>query len=107
MRPEIRALIASTVIVVVYPIVVLVITWPLGVLWGGQYASEVSRALIMPLDLPALIMRSFYPNALNGLRYQIDLIILILGSFIAFNAILYYVPIRLVLEWRESKQKLR
>ena len=61
----------------------------------------------MPLDLPALIMRSFYPNALNVMRYQVDLIILMLGWFIAFNAILYYVPIRLVLEWREGKQKLR
>lgn len=108
MRPEIRALIASTIIVVGYPIVVLIVFTPIGVLMGGRSANPLLDALWMPLDFPGFVMRCLHPSELVGLgRVPIELMLSVLGWFFAFNTVLYYLPVRLFLQWRDGKQKLR
>ncbi|MEQ1764384.1 MAG: hypothetical protein ABL984_14740 [Pyrinomonadaceae bacterium] len=107
MKPILRSLTISGVIVVVYPIVVLAVVWPLGVLWGGPYANTVANALLMPLDLPGFIMRSLFSSEhFTYGRMPIEQSILMLGWFIAFNVVLYYIPIRLFIRWRDQARKL-
>jgi hypothetical protein len=107
MKPIPRALVISTIVVVVYPIVVLAVVLPLVVLWSGRFVTAVSNALMMPLDLPSFIMRSIHPSTYLDGRFRIELTIMLLCWYIVFNLVLYYVPIRLFLQWREQKIRLR
>ncbi|HQU93529.1 MAG TPA: hypothetical protein PLK77_14585 [Pyrinomonadaceae bacterium] len=103
MRPILKSLIISTTIVVGYPIVVMVVLAPFGILWGGPYIDRALSALMIPMGLPLFIMDSLYPS---GLLPRTP-VLFVLVWFIAFNATLYYVPVRLLLEWRERKTRLR
>ncbi len=106
MKPILKSLLISTVIVVGYPFVVLGVAGPLAFLWGAPYSNSVSNSLLMPLGLPTFIMHSLYPSAHLFGRMPIELSILLLGWFIAFNVVIYCIPIRMLVEWRERKSRL-
>lgn len=106
MRPILRAITISTVIVVVYPFVVFAIVWTLTVLFGGPFGNSAGKALMMPLELPVFVMRLLNGSRDLGGRMPIELMVLMLGWFIASNAAIYYIPIRLFLQLREGNQKL-
>ena len=107
MRPILRAITISTVIVVVYPFVVTAFGMSLHLLVGWPFASTAYKALMMPLELPVFVMRLLNGSRDLGGRMPIEVVLLMLGWFIASNAAIYYLPVRLCLEWRERNQKLR
>ena len=108
MKPILKALTISTVVVVGYPIVVFAVLVPFAVVELSPYQARVAlNALWMPLELPTFIMCSLYPSEhLVYGRTPIEQTLLVLGWFVTFNTVLYYTPIRLFLQWRERKQNL-
>jgi len=107
MKQVLKSLTISTAIVVGYPIVVFAVLAPFAGLWLTPYQTRLALdALYMPLALPTFIVRSFWPaESITHGRIPIEQTILMLGWFIAFNSVLYYVPIRLILQWREQKTR--
>lgn len=81
----------------------MIVLAPFAILWGGPYIDRALKAMMLPMRLPFQIMDFLYPNA-PILRRPV---LFILVWFFAFNATIYYVPIRLFLQWREGKLKLR
>ena len=108
MKPVLKSLVISTVVVVGYPIVVFAIICPFaGVLLSPLRADALLNYLWMPLDLPGFTMRSLHPSEHVSLgRVPIEHTLLVLSWFIAFNAVIYYIPIRMFVEWREQKSRL-
>lgn len=103
MNPVLKSLLISTVLVIAYPIAVLVVLTVLGILSGGASKGQALEALMMPMSLPRFVMRSLHPFGAIPSRPVMFLLVWV----IAFNATLYYVPVRLFLEWREQKIRLR
>ena len=106
MRPILRALTISTVIVVVYPFVVTAFGMSLHLLFGWPFASTAYQALMMPLELPVFVMRLVNGSRDLGGRMPIEVLLLVIGWYFASTAAIYYVPVRLFLQWREGYQKL-
>jgi hypothetical protein len=107
MRPILRAITISTVIVVVYPFVVVALVWPLAALWGGPFGNTAYKALMMPLELPVFVMRLLNGSRDLGGRMPIEVLLLVFGWYFASNAAIYYLPVRLFLQWSEGRQRLR
>lgn len=76
---------------------------PFSIYRGGPYITPALNALMVPLGLPDLIMDSLYPFSHIHSRPFMFIIV----WFIAFNATLYYIPVRLLFEWREGSPRLR
>ena len=107
MRPILRALTISTVIVVVYPFVVTTLGMSFHLLFGWPSGSTAYKALMMPLELPVFAMRLINGSRDLGGRMPIEVLVLMLGWFIASNAAIYYLPVRLFLQWHDNSQELR
>jgi hypothetical protein len=108
MKPILRSLTISTTVVVGYPIVVFAVLVSFAAFGLRPYqANAAFDTLLMPLNLPGFIMRTLYPSEhlIYG-RMPIEQMVLVLGWFIAFNIVLYYIPIRLFLGWRDKARKL-
>ena len=107
MRPILRALTISTVIVVVYPFVVTTLGMSFHLLFGWPSGSTAYKALMMPLELPVFVMRLLNESQDLGGRMPIEVLLLVFAWYFASNAAIYYLAVRLFLEWREGRQKRR
>lgn len=107
MKPILRSVVASTVLVIAYPIALIIILTPFGILFGQPAFGSAMDVLMIPMALPVQIMEPLFSLAAPGGRMPIELTIFLLTWFVAFNATLYYVPVRLFLEWQEQRIRLR
>lgn len=107
MRAAIKSLVISTVVVVGYMVILGGIACIAVPLLGAYRASGVIEALSTPLSLPMVVLQVFFGGAdvlVHG-KMQMVKITLLLGWFVTLNSVLYYIPIRMFLNWRESRAK--
>lgn len=105
MRGVVRALAISTLVVVWYTVAV-VLLWILFKGLFGDNGLNLVRPLSMPLELPWSIYRTILPiGAPHAGRPPIAYVFPLVGTLGA-NIFLYYIPIRLLLQWREQNTKL-